>query len=118
MFEESVCFAFLGMWRPLKTVHRDPLAMCDATTVPPTDYQIRLREFSRTGNKSANYVLSHGAEVQAHQWYYMSGMRDDEIVVFKGFDTKRESPGWRCPHTAIKLPNTENEEPRESIEVS
>lgn len=117
MFEYSSRFAFLGMWRPLKTVYRDPLAVCDATTVPPTDYQVRLREFSRTGIKSANYVMSHVAEVPLHQWYYMSNMRDDEIVVFKGYDTKRDSAGWRCPHTAIRIPGTENEDPRESIEA-
>lgn len=99
LFETCSRFAFLGAWRPLKTVHKDPLAVCDATTVPDPDYQVRLREFSRTGIKSANYVMSHAEKEQQHQWYYMSEMRPDEIVVFKGFDTKRDEAGWRCPHT-------------------
>lgn len=44
-------------------------------------------------------------------------MMPDEMVVFKGFDTERGKPGWRCPHTAFRVPGTEGEEARESIEV-
>ena len=117
LFDTSSRFAFLGAWRPLKTVRKDPLAVCDATTVPEYDYQVRLREFSRTGIKSANYVMSHRDEEQRHQWYYMSEMQPWEMVVFKGFDTQRDSSGWRCPHTAFRLPGSEEEPPRESIEA-
>ncbi|CAE7023807.1 hypothetical protein PTNB73_02150 [Pyrenophora teres f. teres] len=39
LFDTSTRFAFLGAWRPLKTVRKDPLAVCDATTVPDYDYQ-------------------------------------------------------------------------------
>ncbi|KAA8618886.1 hypothetical protein A1F94_005615 [Pyrenophora tritici-repentis] len=117
LFDTSTRFAFLGAWRPLKTVRKDPLAVCDATTVPDYDYQVRLREFSRTGIKSENYVMSHRDEEQKHQWYYMSEMQPWEMVVFKGFDTKRDSPGWRCPHTAFRLQGSQEEPPRESIEA-
>ncbi|XP_014559508.1 hypothetical protein COCVIDRAFT_35279 [Bipolaris victoriae FI3] len=118
LFTSSRRFAFLGAWRPLKPVRRDPLAVCDATSVPDSDYQIRQREFSRTGIKSENYVMSHGEQGrQVHQWWYLSHMMPDEMVVFKGFDTERGKPGWRCPHTAFRVPGTEGEEARESIEV-
>ncbi|KAF1833008.1 hypothetical protein BDW02DRAFT_648733 [Decorospora gaudefroyi] len=99
LFDTSTRFAFLGAWRPLRTVHKDPLAVCDATTVPDSDYQVRL------------------PEQQQHAWYYMSEMEPHSIVVFKGFDTKQEKPGWRCPHTAFALPDTNDELPRESIEA-
>lgn len=114
LFDISSRFAFLGIWRPLKPVRKDPLAVCDATTVMDSDYQIRLREFSRTGIKSANYVLSHREQ---HSWYYMSEMQPHEVVLFKGYDTKQEEPGWRCPHTAFVLPETQKQLPRESIEA-
>jgi hypothetical protein len=117
LFDTASRFAFLGAWRPLKTIKKDPLAVCDATTVPDSDYQVRLREFSRTGIKSANYVMSHKEEEQRHEWYYMSEMRPDELVVFKGYDTKQDKPGWRCPHTAFRLRGSKGEEPRESIEA-
>ena len=117
LFTKSSRFCFLGAWRPLKTVEKDPLAVCDATTVPDSDYQIRLREFSRTGNKSKNYVMSHGESGQKHEWWYMSSMQPWEMVVFKGLDSKREELGWRCPHTAFRVKGTEGKEPRESIEA-
>ncbi|KAF1956449.1 hypothetical protein CC80DRAFT_446388 [Byssothecium circinans] len=117
LFASSSRFAFLGAWRPLKTVRRDPLAVCDATTVPEEDFQVREREFSRTRIKSANYVMSHVKEEQEHEWWYMSEMQPSEMVVFKGFDTKQDLPGWRCPHTAFTLEGSKAEEPRESVEA-
>lgn len=113
-------------------VRRDPLAVANAATVPAADYRIRARVFRRTGVRSGNYVLSYGGDRQEeerkgddgleggqgnHQWYYMSAMRESEIVVFKGFDTKQDLPGWRCPHTAFVVEGTEALPPRESIEV-
>jgi hypothetical protein len=117
LFSSTSRFALLGMWRPLRTVRKDPLAVCDATSVPEEDYQTREREFSRTGIRSSNYVMSHREEVQRHEWWYMSEMQPWEMVVFKGFDTKREEMGWRCPHTAFRLEGSEEEESRESVEA-
>lgn len=47
----------------------------------------------------------------------MHEMQANEVVVFKGYDTKRDLPGWRCPHTAFVIPGTEDLPPRESIEA-
>jgi hypothetical protein len=116
LYDTCSRYVYLGAWRPLRTLRRDPLAVCDATTVPDTDYQLRLREF-RSGVKSGNYVMSHAKTEQQHQWYYMPEMEPDEIVVFKGYDTDQRRPGWRCPHTAFKLPNSDQEPSRESIEA-
>ena len=90
--------------------------MCDCTTVPASDYQVRLREFRRTGIKSGNYVMSHGREEDEHEWWYMSEMQDDEVVVFREYDSEMEG-GWRCPHTAFQLEGTEGMKSRESIEA-
>jgi hypothetical protein len=117
LFDISSHYAFLGMWRPLKTVRKDALAVCDATTVPDSDYQIRLREFSRTGVKSSNYVMSHREEKDTHEWRYMSAMEPDEMVAFKGFHTKQDMPEWRCPQTAFRAKGTEDEDARASIEA-
>lgn len=116
LYSTSSRYAYIGAWRPLKTLRKDPLAVCDTTSVPDTDYQLRLRDF-RSGIKSGNYVMSHGEEKQQHQWYYMSGMTPDDIAVFKGYDTDQGKSGWRCPHTAITLPDSDHEHPRESIEA-
>lgn len=99
-------------------MRRDAFAVCDAASVPDSDYQIREREFSRSGIRSENYVMSHGDKgAQVHAWWYMSAMQPWEMVVFKGYDTERGRPGWRCPHTAFRVPESEGEAPRESIEV-
>ncbi len=116
LFNTSSRYAYLGAWRPLTTVLKDPLAVCDATTVLDSDYRIREREF-RSGVKSGNYVMCHEKGEQQHQWYYISRMAPDEIVVFKGYDTDQGKPGWRCPHTAFKLPGSDRETPRQSIEA-
>lgn len=115
-FKTASRFAFLNAWRPLKTVQRDPLAVADAASVPDEDYVIRSRKFRWTGVRSGNYVLSNSG-VAEHQWYYLHEMRPDEMVVFKGYDTIQDLPGWRCPHTAFVVPGTEDMPPRESIEV-
>ncbi|ORY01748.1 hypothetical protein BCR34DRAFT_91109 [Clohesyomyces aquaticus] len=109
-------FAYLGVWRPLKPLVKDPLTVADATTVPDEDYQLRARVF-KSGVKSGNYVMSHAKEEQQHDWYWMSDMQPNEVVVFKGYDTEQNLPGWRCPHTAFVLPGTEDLPPRESIEM-
>jgi hypothetical protein len=44
-------------------------------------------------------------------------MKLEEVLIFKHFDTKTDIPAWRCAHTSIEIPGTENLPPRESIEV-
>lgn len=116
-FGSSSRFAFVNAWRPLRTVRRDPLAVADASTVPGSDYQIRARQFRQSGVRSGNYVMSHGGRKDQHAWYYMHEMHPDELVVFRNYDTKRDVPGWRCPHTAFEIPGTEDLPVRESIEI-
>jgi len=116
-FESSPRFAFVNAWRPIKTVQRDPLAVADASTIPDSDYQIRARQFKPSGVRSGNYVMSHTEAEDRHAWYYMHEMQPDELVVFRNYDTKRDVPGWRCPHTAFEIPGTEDLPVRESIEI-
>jgi hypothetical protein len=41
----------LGIWRPLKTVARDPLVLTDSRSVPATDYRDLSREKVLGGKK-------------------------------------------------------------------
>lgn len=116
LYSSSSRFAYINVWRPLSTIRRDPLALCDCTTVPATDYQLRQRKFSRTGIESGNYVMSHTSAGDQHEWWYMSEMQSDEAVVFREYDSGK-SGGWRCPHTAFRLQGTETLNARESIEA-
>lgn len=115
LYDTSSRFCYVNTWRPIQTVKRDPLALADATTVPGSDYQLRARKFP-SGVESGNYIMSHGSASEQHRWYYMPDMSPEDLVVFRGYDTKQDLPGWRCPHTAIVLEGTEHLPPRESIE--
>ena len=105
----------LGVWRPLKTITRDPLILADARSVPTADY----RELSRqktTGQDTYVTVLTHG-DGSEHQWHYLSDMEPEELLVFKHYDSKRDVDAWRCGHTSIEVHGTEELPARESIEA-
>jgi hypothetical protein len=58
----------LGVWRPLKTVKRSPMALLDARTVQSSDcVEIPFDYSERLG---ANSILKHGNGVE-HKWYYL-----------------------------------------------
>jgi hypothetical protein len=87
--------------------------------VPDADYAEVIRDKTYG---PMNYGLGLGNEVlrpgKGHRWCWWSGMREDEILVFKIFDSARERAGaWRCAHTSAVLPGTEDEPPRESVEI-
>lgn len=115
-FKTGSRYAFIGTWRPLKTIVKDPFALCDAATVPDSDYQLKTRVYPN-GMLGANHIMGHGSEKEQHRWYYMNGMTTEEMVVFNGHDSKQDEPGFRCPHTGFLMPGTEDAPPRESIET-
>ncbi|MCJ1441556.1 MAG: hypothetical protein MMC23_002045 [Stictis urceolatum] len=100
----------INVWRPLNgPVQSYPLAFADSKTVKDeTLHIVEHRYADRTGETLS---LQHGDE----QWYYWSGMRNDERLFLEIFDSEK---GGRLPHTAFKDSRTpENAPPRESIEV-
>jgi hypothetical protein len=53
----------------------------------------------------------------ASRWYYKSGLTPEEVLLIKCFDSKDDGRARRVPHTAFEVPNTEDKEARESIEI-
>jgi hypothetical protein len=106
----------IGVWRPLKTVHRNPLAVCDARTTAEADFVKVERDFG--GRAGAYSVLKPGdGNEPGHRWYYLPEQRPDEAWVLKHFDSLREDGNARqCAHTSFELPGTRNLPPRESVE--
>jgi hypothetical protein len=51
------------------------------------------------------------------RWYYKSGLTPEEVLLIKCFDSKVDGRARRVPHTAFEVPNTEDKEARESIEI-
>jgi hypothetical protein len=116
----------LNIWRPLRTVRKDPLALCDWISIQPDQDIISNRfVFSDGWLEVAKVVYS-----QRHRWWYCSGQRVDEVVVFKQFDSaanvkgeggeeKEEEGMGGCSvvHSAFVDPKHIDEEPRRSLEI-
>jgi hypothetical protein len=110
-------FVLMNLWRPIRTVYRTPLALCDASSVRASDLndsEVRggLDDPSRPSLYGFN--LSYNPE---HRWYYVPRMEPEEILAFKLFDSDRTRVQW-TGHTAFDDPTAgPDAPPRESIEI-
>jgi hypothetical protein len=107
----------MNLWRPVSTVYRTPLALCDASTVQPGDlYDSEIRGGLDDPNRAPlfGYNLSYNPD---HRWYYVSRMQPYELFAFKLYDSDSARPQW-TGHTAINDPETPNDSPpRQSMEI-
>ncbi len=104
----------VNVWRPIKgPVLRSPLALADASSVPPEDLIATDQRFpDRVGEI---YQLARG---EGHRWYYASEMTPDEVILIKGWDSIDDGRARFSPHGAFIHPDeTEDMPPRESIET-
>ena len=99
----------INVWRPLKTIQRDPLAVCDWNSVNPRD------------NIPTRLILAHGwnelgryAFNADQQWYYLGRQQPHEPLVFTQFDSDK---GVSVPHSAFVDPEFQDGAARESIEI-
>ncbi|KAM0282158.1 hypothetical protein ACHAQH_003198 [Verticillium albo-atrum] len=103
----------INVWRPIKTVYRDPLAVAEAASVPDSD--LVVTELIYPGRRGETYAVKHNT---SHKWFYKSGLTPDEVLLIKCFDSKTDGRARRVPHTAFVDPSApEGAPPRESIEV-
>lgn len=113
-------FALFSIWRPLKTVHRDPLALSSCASYPESDYvpsaQLEPRDhripprLSRivdpnapnstldTGDTDTTYItegyLAHAPrdkEQTSHAWHYISEQEPSDVLVIQLFDNEMEA---------------------------
>jgi hypothetical protein len=107
----------MNFWRPITTVHRTPLALCDASTVLPSDLNdSEIRGGLDDPNRPPlfGFNLSYNPN---HRWYYVPKMRPDEVFAFKLYDSDPQRPQW-TGHTAFADPDsTEDSPPRQSMEI-
>lgn len=102
----------INVWRPIKRILKDPLAIADAHSVPESDLvPVGLIYPNRRGETLT--VLPN----KEHKWYYLYGQTPEEVTLIKCYDSKLDGRARRVPHTAFTNPETENEVARESIEV-
>ncbi|HVY82743.1 MAG TPA: CmcJ/NvfI family oxidoreductase [Steroidobacteraceae bacterium] len=107
----------MNLWRPIRTVYRTPLALCDASSVAATDlHDSEVRGGLNDPHRPSlyGYNLSYSPR---HRWYYVPRMEPDEILAFKLFDSDRARVQW-TGHTAFDDPTAPADAPpRESIEI-
>ncbi|KAF1937514.1 hypothetical protein EJ02DRAFT_385542 [Clathrospora elynae] len=102
----------INVWRPIKTVQRDPLAVAEASSV--NDEGLVVIPLIYPTRKGETYSVKYDA---GHRWFYKSGLTPDEVLLIKCFDSKLDGRARRVPHTAFHVPGAEDKEGRESIEV-
>ncbi len=106
-------FAIIQVWRPLKTIVRNPLAIADARSIAPGDLMASERRYPHRVGET--FRLRHNP---AHQWYQFSNMTPEEGIVFKVFDSATDGRARFTPHTSFEDPTTPADAPpRESIEA-
>lgn len=110
-------YMLMNLWRPIATVEKTPLAVCDASTVRredlnPSEVRGGLNDPDRPSMGGLNLSYS-----PRHRWYYVPNMRPDEILAFKLCDSDHGRVQW-TGHTAIDDPaSPADAAPRQSIEI-
>ncbi|KAJ5591603.1 uncharacterized protein N7459_001972 [Penicillium hispanicum] len=105
-------YQIINVWRPIRTILKDPLAVADAHTVQESDLVgIKLIYPDREGE---TFGVKPNPDIK---WYYRYGQTPDLVTLIKCFDSKTDGRARRIPHSAFVNPETENEAGRESIEV-
>lgn len=107
-------WAIIQIWRPIrKPVVMDPMALCDARTIPEEGF-IPLQRRYRHRTAETYHIAYH----PAHQWYWFPRMTRDEALVFKVFDSDAGRKARYTAHTAFDDPTSPADAwPRESIET-
>lgn len=104
----------INVWRPIHgPVLRSPLALADASSVPPTELVATDQVFpDRVGEI---YHLVHSA---GQRWFWVPRMSRDEVLLIKGWDSSDDGRARFTPHGARQLADQDPDAPlRESIEV-
>ncbi|RDX50336.1 hypothetical protein OH76DRAFT_471304 [Lentinus brumalis] len=106
----------INLWRPIANpVYHRPLALGDWRTLDPTHDLVPVTYYypDRTG---ATFSVRWNP---AHQWWYLSEQRPDEVTLIKCFDSREEDGCARLtPHSAFWDRTTPQDKPsRQSIEL-
>eukprot|EP00434_Breviolum_minutum_P019373 symbB.v1.2.017080.t1/scaffold1312.1/size125759/2 len=123
-------FLLINAWRNLnpQPVEHDTLAVCDARSVAdwqllqlPVDGADGVRAEPLSAESFTERVQGPMASVESstyHRWFYFPSLRNDELLIFKCYDSGATSQEGRYVlHSAIRLPGVSTHSPRESIEV-
>lgn len=105
-------FQVLNIWRPIKTIFRDPFAVCASHSVPDEDIlPVKLIYPDWVGEPCT--ILPN----KKHEWFYKFAQTPEEVLMFKCYESKKDGRARRVPHAAFVDKEMAEREPRQSIEV-
>lgn len=108
-------FQIVNLWRPIGHPAIDfPLALCDFRSIDATnDLAPQRIIFATYEGETLGVKYSEN-----HRWKYVRGMRPDEFVLIKCYDSSHPDVSLMTAHTAFIDPTTPKDAPpRESIEL-
>lgn len=106
-------FQIINVWRPIKTIYKDPLAVASAPSVPDSDLVGAALVYPN--RRGETFVVKPG---EGHEWFFKYAQTPGEVTLIKCFDSlEEEGVARRVPHSAFVDPEEEGGEARESIEV-
>lgn len=117
-------YAAYIVWRPLATVKRDPLIICDYRTIDQNEMSKHKYRCTSERNANGEYLMEYWNvdipnESKRAQWYWMPEQTADDVLIVKLADTAAESDPSIArygPHSSADVKATENEEKRMSVE--
>jgi hypothetical protein len=104
-------YQIINIWRPIKTILKDPIAVADANTVPDAD--LVAAEMTENGYRGEQWVVKHNPK---HRWHFKHRLTPEEVLLIKCFDSD-PSVARRALHSAFEDPTYRDMESRQSIEV-
>lgn len=102
----------INVWRPIKTVKRDPLAVAEASTVSDSDLVVNELIYPNRRGETLAVRYNDG-----QRWFYKSQLTPNEVLLIKCFDSKTDGRARRVPHTAFDNLAGDDVPTRESIEI-
>jgi len=104
----------INLWFPYDYPIKDcPLAVCDGSTIRAEDMLV-ADHVTRTYIGETVFPLYN----KDAKWFYLSGQKPDEVLVFKIFDSDNKVKAKGVPHTAFEVHNRDKEwKPRKSFEI-
>ncbi|KAF2788657.1 hypothetical protein K505DRAFT_353061 [Melanomma pulvis-pyrius CBS 109.77] len=104
----------INVWRPLKPIKKDPLAVMNWESVSPKE-EIIANKMILSPHFWAE--LGKVKYSEKHEWLYMEEQKPSEPMVFTQFDSKVDDGGKTVPHSAFVDDRWVGEEARQSIEI-
>jgi hypothetical protein len=111
-------FAIYQTWRATSVPPQDnTLALCDGRSVlgdETIEFDVTIGPEEVPGNTFVARVCSYSG---THRWHYFSNLKDDEVIVFKAFDSATPD-ALNVAHCAFDDPSAPADAvPRSSIEA-